>query len=133
LIFWLIDIIFTEKIFSLLSGLSSIHLLPVTLMQHRDQESGTDGLQPVCCAPCEEDQEQVVVFELIVPRAAKIALPRQQPEIGPLILQENSVTTTVPARLCVQRQASNTATRVGWCMTATLAAASPTSLRANRR
>lgn len=102
-------------------------------MQHPDQEAGTDSTQPVCCVQCEEDQEQVVVFELIVPRAAKIALPRLQPEVGPLTLRENSVTTTVPGRLYVQRQASNTATQADWCMTATLAAAPPSGLRDNRR
>lgn len=102
-------------------------------MQYRDQEAGTDLVQPAGCAQAEADQEQLVVFELIVPRAAKIALPRLQPEIGPLTLRENSVTTTVPGRLYVQLQASNTATRAGWCMTATLAASPPSGLRTNRQ
>jgi hypothetical protein len=93
-------------------------------MQHRDQDAGLGGMQHACCAQCEEDLEQLVVFELIVPKAAKVILPRLQPEIGPLTLRENSVTTTVPGKLYLQLQASNTATRAGWCTTATLTAAS---------
>ncbi|MGY3087051.1 hypothetical protein ACVWYF_000077 [Hymenobacter sp. UYAg731] len=94
-------------------------------MQHRDQDAGLGGTQAVCCAQCEENLEQLVVFELIVPKAAKVALPGLQPEIASLTLRPNSVMTTAPDKLYVQLQASNTATRAGWCMTATLAAPSP--------
>jgi hypothetical protein len=97
-------------------------------MQNRDKDAGISSLQLACCAQCEEDLEQLVVFELIVPRAAKVASPRPQPEVGPLTLRENSITTTVPGKLYVQLQASNTATRAGWCMTATLSASSQTGL-----
>ena len=90
-------------------------------------------MQPECYAHCEEAMEQLVVFELVVPKAAKVALPRKRPEIGPLTLRENSVTTTVPGKLLVQLRASNTATRAGWCMTATLSAAAPTSFPGSRR
>ncbi|GAB2869492.1 hypothetical protein GCM10027044_34360 [Hymenobacter ruber] len=90
-------------------------------------------MTPSCCAHCEEDLEQLVVFELIVPKAAKVALPRLQPEIGPLTLRENSVTTTVPGKLYVQLQASNTATQAGWYMTATLTAAASTSFPSSRQ
>jgi hypothetical protein len=98
-------------------------LVPCNFMQHRDQDAGFSGMQPACCVQCDEDLEQLVVFELVVPKAAKVALPRLQPEVGPLTLRENSVTTTVPGKLYVQLQASNTATRAGWCITATLKAA----------
>ena len=63
-----------------------------------------------------------MVFELIVPGAAKVALPHFQPEIGSLTLREDSVTTTVPGKLCLALRASNTALRGGWCTTVTLAA-----------
>ncbi|GAB3866936.1 hypothetical protein GCM10028824_08220 [Hymenobacter segetis] len=102
-------------------------------MQHRDQDAGPGGLLPLCCAQCEEELEQLVVFELIVPKAAKVALPRLQPEIGPLTLRENSVTTTAPGKLYVQLLASNTATQAGWYMTATLTAAASTSFPTSQR
>ena len=82
-------------------------------------------MQATSCAQCEEDLEQLVVFELIVPKAAKVALPRFQPEIDALTLRENSVTTTVPGKLYLQLQASNTAMRAAWCVSVTLAAPSP--------
>ena len=92
------------------------------LVQNRDQNAEISVMQPVCYAQCDETLEPLLVFELIVPTAAKVALPRLQPEIGLLTLRENSVTTTVPGKLCVQLQASSTATPTAWCMTATLAA-----------
>ena len=94
-------------------------------MQNRDQNAGIGGIQPIRCAQCEEELEQLVVFELIVPNAAKVALPCFQPEINALTLRENSVTTTVPGKLYLQMQASNTAMRAAWCVTATLAAPPP--------
>ncbi len=93
-------------------------------MQNRDLDAEFSSLLSACCARCEEDLEQLVIFELIVPKSSKVALPRLKPEIGPLTLRKNSVTTTVPGKLYMQLQASNTATRAGWCMTATLTAAS---------
>ncbi|MBH8557211.1 hypothetical protein [Hymenobacter negativus] len=128
----LTDVIFTQKTNPLLSSVPFTHLSRATFMQHRDQDAGAGVINPLCCAHCEEDLEQLVVFELIVPKAAKVALPRLQPEIGPLTLRENSVTTTVPGKLYMQLQASNTATRAGWYMTATLAAA-PASFPECRR
>lgn len=102
-------------------------------MQHCEQEAGTDGTQALRCAQCEEEQEQLVVFELVVPSAAQVALPSLQPEIASLTLRAESVTTTVPGKLYVQLQASNTATQAGWCMTATLAASSPKAYPNSRR
>ena len=98
-------------------------------MQNRDQNAGTSSQQIACCSQCEDEREQPVVFELIVPKGAKVALPRLQSEIGPLTLRENSVTTTVPDKLYVQLQANTTATRTDWCMTATLAASLPAAAR----
>ena len=103
-------------------------------MRNRDQNALTSDMTTACCTQCEceENPEQSVVFELIVPETAKMALPRLQPEVGALILRENSVTTTVPDKLYLELRASNTALHGAWCMTATLAA-SVSSRSANYR
>ena len=103
-------------------------------MPNHDPNARISNISPACCAQCEceEDPEQPVVFELIVPRAAKMALPDVQPEVGSLILRENSVTTTVPDKLYLELRASNTALRAAWCVTATLTASAP-SRSANYR
>jgi hypothetical protein len=102
------------------------------VMQNRDQNSGIDSQQFACCAQSEDEQEQLVIFELIVPKLAKVALPRLQSEVGPLTLRENSVTTTVPGKLYLQLQASTTATQTAWYMTPTLAASLPAAARSRQ-
>ena len=103
-------------------------------MRNHDQNARISSVWPACCTQCEceENPEQSVVFELIVPETAKMTLPRHQPEVGSLILRGNSVTTTVPDKLCLELRASNTALHAAWCMTATLATSVP-SRSANYR
>ena len=66
-----------------------------------------------------------MVFELVVPVAAKVPAPRQYLEVAELVVRQASVTTTVRCKALTLLQANNTALGAAWCITATLAAPKP--------
>ena len=78
-----------------------------------------------CFSEDVEAVEQLVVFELLVPVAAKVPALRQRVEVAKLLVQAASITSTVPGTALARLQVSNTAMRAGWCITATLAASAP--------
>ena len=71
-------------------------------------------------ADCEEN-EQLVVFELVVPVAAKVPA-LSQPVAVAKIVHPASITSTVPRQVLTQLRTNNTALGSAWCITATLAA-----------
>ena len=92
----------------------------------------TSGLLELHCAPeGDEEPEQLVIFELVVPVASKVPAPRQHVEMAKLVVQRASITSTVPAKILTQLRANNTASSAAWCITATLAAPQSTSRRAS--
>jgi hypothetical protein len=70
----------------------------------------------------EEDTESKVVYELIVPMAAKVPAPHQHIEYAKLVVQQSSVTSTVPSTIITDLRVNNTAVALAWCVTATLVA-----------
>jgi hypothetical protein len=69
-----------------------------------------------------DEAEEVVVFELLVPRASKVPPIRQHLEVAPLIVRPSSVSSTVSAGILADLQVSDTARRISWNATATLKA-----------
>ena len=91
-------------------------------MQNLDNAPNSGNVAMHCFADCEEDAEQLVIFELVVPVASKVPAPRQHIEVAKLVVQQASVTSTVPGKIVTQLRANNTALNAGWCITATLVA-----------
>ena len=91
-------------------------------MQQLDNTQSAGNVEVHCFSDCEDEAEQLVIFELVVPRAAKVPAPRQHVEVAKLVVQQASVTSTVPAKIITQLRVNNTAHSPGWCITATLAA-----------
>ena len=89
-------------------------------MQNFDKTSVISSVEMRCFADCEEN-EQLVVFELVVPVAAKVP-PLRQPVAVAKIVQQASITSTVPGQILTQLRTNNTALSSAWCITATLAA-----------
>ena len=75
-----------------------------------------------CTSDSAEETEQLVIFELVVPGAAKVPAPRQHVEVAHWAVRQASVTSTVPGKVLQQLRANNTAKGAAWCVTATLAA-----------
>ena len=71
--------------------------------------------------------EELVVFRMVVPAAAKIPALRQYVEVAKLLVQPNSVSSTVPGSMVTQLRVNNTAQSTAWCITATVA--TPPSVR----
>ncbi|MDB5234243.1 MAG: hypothetical protein JWR44_1236 [Hymenobacter sp.] len=88
----------------------------------------TGNIEMSCLPDFEQESEQLVVFELVVPVAAKVPAPRQHVEVAKLVVQQASVTSTVPGKILTQLRANNTALGAAWCITATLAASQPPRL-----
>ena len=85
----------------------------------------TANLQLCCVSNLDEETEQLVMFELVVPGAAKVPAPRQHVAAALWAVQQASVTSTVPGKVLQQLPANNTALGAAWSFTATLAAPSP--------
>jgi hypothetical protein len=95
-------------------------------MQKLYKNSDTSTLA-MNCEPNEDDEStQVVVFELVVPKAAKVPALRQQIPTASLLMRPASVTSTVPGRIFIQLRANNTALGAAWCTTVTLPVPQPT-------
>ncbi len=94
-------------------------------MQNPNKTRDPGNVEMCSFADCEEEIEQLVVFELVVPVAAKVPALRQHLEVAKLVLRQTSVTSTVPAKIVTQLRANNTALGAEWCITATLAAPGP--------
>ncbi|MBD2767885.1 hypothetical protein IC235_08260 [Hymenobacter sp. BT664] len=90
-------------------------------MQNVDNPLNPGSLEVSHSADCYEETEQVVIFELVVPRAAKVPAPHQHVEVAKWLIQATSVTSTVPGEVLTQLRVNNTALGSAWCMTATLA------------
>ena len=89
-------------------------------MQNLNKTPASARLELRCFADCEEN-EQLVVFELVVPVAAKVSA-LNQPVAVAKIVQPASITSTVPGQIPAPLRANNTARSTAWCITATLAA-----------
>ena len=89
-------------------------------MQNLNKTPASARLELRCFADCEEN-EQLVVFELMVPVAAKVPA-LNQPVAVAKIVQPASITSTVPGQILAPLRANNTARSTAWCITATLAA-----------
>ena len=92
-------------------------------MQFPDYFPSPDTIQLQCLTDCEDEMEQVVVIELLVPVAAKVPAARQLVQAAKPVRQA-SVTSTVCGKSLTPLKANNTALTAGWCFTATLAAPS---------
>ena len=89
-------------------------------MQYFDKTSASDSVDMRCLADCEET-EPLVVFELVVPVAAKVPALSQPVAVAKLV-HPASITSTVPGHALTQLRTNNTALVSAWCITATLAA-----------
>ena len=89
-------------------------------MQNIDPTSASGSVEMRAFADCEEN-EQLVIFELVVPVAAKVPA-LSQPVAMAKIVQPTSITSTVPGQILTQLRANNTALSSAWCITATLVA-----------
>jgi hypothetical protein len=90
-------------------------------MQHIDLTMSTDTVE-MFCSPDAEETDELLVFEFAVPLSAKVPPPRQRVEVAKLLVQQNSVTSTVPGKVLMPLRANNTSVGAEWCITATLTA-----------
>ena len=90
-------------------------------MPSHDYFPSPDTVQLQCLTDCEDELEQLVVIELLVPVAAKVPAARQLVQATKPV-RPASITSTVCNRALTLLQANNTALSAGWCCTATLAA-----------
>ena len=79
----------------------------------------------MCCFSDGEEDEHLVVFELVVPVAAKVPAPQKCPAVAKMLVRETSVTSTVRSGSLTPLRTNNTALGGAWCTTATLAAKQP--------
>lgn len=89
-------------------------------MRNLDAIAFISTVEPCCFPASEEEAEDVVVFELVVPRAAKVPPARQHLEVAKLLVRETSVTSTVPETIFTQLRANDTARATAWCITVAL-------------
>ena len=92
-------------------------------MQNIDKIQNASNIEFNCLPSCSEEAEELVIFELVVPGAAKVPAPRQYVEMAKLVVRQCSVSSTVPGQILTQLNANNTAAPgSGWSITATLPA-----------
>ena len=91
-------------------------------MENLDNMPSNSTLAMCCFPDADDDCEPLVIFELLVPVAAKVPAPRQHVEIAKLMVQQGSVTSTGPGTIITQLRVNNTASGSAWCITATLVA-----------
>jgi hypothetical protein len=91
-------------------------------MQNTDKNTCAGNVAMSCLPDCDDSAEEMVIFELVVPRAAKVPAPRQHVEVAKLVVMQTSVTSTVSTQTLTELRANNTALGAAWCITATLAA-----------
>ena len=89
-------------------------------MQDLDKTSASGSVDMRFFSDCEEN-EQLVIFELVVPVAAKVPALSQFVAVAKLV-HPASITSTVPKQILTQLRVNNTALGSAWCITATLAA-----------
>ena len=90
-------------------------------MRSPDYTPRPDTVQMQCLTDCDDEMEQLVVIELLVPIAAKVPVARQLVQATKQVRQA-SITSTVCSKSLTPLHANNTALAAGWCFTATLAA-----------
>ena len=89
-------------------------------MLNLDSNSAIHRVELTCRPDAAEGEEAVVVIALVVPVAAKVTASRRQLEVALLLVQPQSITTTVPGKMVIQLRANNTALAAAWWSTATL-------------
>ena len=89
-------------------------------MFNLNSNSATHSVELICRVDAAAEEEAMVVIALAVPVAAKVPAARRPLGVAPLLVQPQSVTTTVPGKVLMQLRANNTALAVAWCSTATL-------------
>lgn len=90
-------------------------------MQHLDQIADSGRVEMHSFSDSPEEAESLVIFELVVPVAAKVPAPSVHLEMAKMVVRQASITSTVPTELRMQLCANNTAQGAAWCITATLA------------
>lgn len=80
-----------------------------------------DTVQSQCLADCDDETEQLVVIELLVPVAAKVPAAHELVQ-ATKPMRPASITSTGCDETLSLLRANDTARRTGWCFTATLAA-----------
>ena len=91
-------------------------------MQHFDKAIHHLAVDTANFSECPEDADDTVVFELVVPRAAKVPAARPTIELTKLVVQLASASSTVPSSALTELRVNNTAHGADWCITATLQA-----------
>ncbi len=94
-------------------------------MSNSDPTTHVSTVEVNCLSQSSEEAESLVVFELVVPGAAKVPAPQHPLEVAKILLRQGSITSTVPGKILTQLRANNTALRADWCITATLAVPQP--------
>lgn len=90
-------------------------------MQNTDSTLSIDTVE-MFCSPDAEEAEELLVFEFAVPLSAKVPPARQRVEVAKLLVQQSSITSTVPTKVLMPLRANNTSVGAAWCITATLTA-----------
>jgi hypothetical protein len=90
-------------------------------MQHVDKNPSISHEELSCLIDMFAEEEQLVIFELVVPVGAKVPAPRQHVELAKLVVAQSSVTST-PTKAAAPLRVNNTALGAAWCVTATLTA-----------
>ncbi|SFP93034.1 hypothetical protein [Hymenobacter arizonensis] len=91
-------------------------------MQHVDKNPSISHEELSCLIDMFAEEEQLVIFELVVPVGAKVPAPRQHVEMAKLVVSQTSITSTVPTKAAAPLRVNNTAMGAAWCVTATLTA-----------
>jgi hypothetical protein len=89
-------------------------------MQNLDKLPKASAVEMCCLLDSDAEAEEMVIFELVVPKAAKVPPPRQRVEVAKLVVQQASVTSTVPRTIITQLRANDTAQTTAWCITVAL-------------
>lgn len=93
-------------------------------MQNSNSNLSSEYVEIHCILACDEETAQKVVFELVVPVAAKVPAPCQRIAVAKLVVREASSTSTGRGESLALFWANNTALGAVWCISATLVAQS---------
>ena len=89
-------------------------------MKNLDNILEANAVEMCCLLDSGAEAAEMVVFELVVPKAAKVPPPRQRVELAKLVVQQASITSTVPRTIITQLRANDTAQATAWCITVAL-------------
>ena len=96
-------------------------------MKNIDKASVICDVNMRCFNDYDEAGAQLIIFELVVPMAAKVPAPQRHPEVSKLLVQPAIMTSTLSSKALTQLRANNTSVGAAWCISVTLAASQPAS------